>query len=95
MGGIALSTVAFSTVFAFEKKETHDVPQSALDPQNFKKFKIQNITVVNHNTKIYTFALDSAQSLNLPVASAIVLKAIINGEEGMYIHFCSFCKIPK
>jgi len=54
----------------------------ALDPNNFKQFKLKQIETVNHNTKIFRFALDSqSQELGLPVASCIVIKANI-GENG-------------
>lgn len=52
-----------------------------MDPKSFKPFKLAEIHPVNHNTKIFRFALDSPdQELGLPVASCIVTRTI--GEDG-------------
>jgi cytochrome-b5 reductase len=73
---LTASSLLFGT--SISAKET----QSALDPKQFKPFTLQEIYPQTHNTKIYRFALPSQdQELGLPVASCLVVKAQIGGEE--------------
>jgi cytochrome-b5 reductase len=49
---------------------------SPLDPEEWRSFTLKDAIEVSHNTKVYRFALpDSSSSLNLPVASCLVVKA--------------------
>jgi len=72
----AVGASFFCSKTAFARNET------ALDPNNFKKFQLVEIYPVSHNTKRYRFALeDEDQKLGLTVASCLVVKAPI-GENG-------------
>jgi len=74
LGGVSLS--AFAMVYA---KETSS---SALDPNNFKSFKLFEIYPITHNTNRYRFLLENeSQRLGLNVASCLVVKAPI-GDSG-------------
>jgi cytochrome-b5 reductase len=76
VAGVALATLALSAKFARAKDET------ALDPKNFKKFTLQEIYPISHNTRRYRFGLEHEdQKLGLNVASCLVVKAPI-GENG-------------
>jgi cytochrome-b5 reductase len=56
-------------------------PPSALDPNNWKSFKVKSVDDLTHNVKRFRFALpDSSQTVGLPVASCMVTRAPI-GEE--------------
>jgi cytochrome-b5 reductase len=50
-------------------------PVDALDPNEFKDFKLKEVIPINHNTKQFRFELPSGTTqLGLPTASAIITK---------------------
>lgn len=68
-----------------------DAPGSALDPKEWRSFKLMAKEVINHNTAIYRFELpDKEQVVGLPVASCLLTGANIgdvkdDGSKGMII----------
>lgn len=73
--GASLSLFALSTTLSAKEAP-------ALDPKNFTPFTLEEIYPQTHNTKIYRFALPSKdQELGLPVASCLVVKANVDGED--------------
>jgi len=56
-------------------------PPVALDPKEFKKFKCVAIEDLTHNTKKYTFELPNGAVPGLTVASLLMCKAVVDGEE--------------
>jgi len=53
-----------------------------LSKQQFKDFKLASIETVNHNTNLFTFELESQNdTIDLPTASCVVVKAPIDGED--------------
>jgi len=75
LAGVTLAAFTFSSKISKAKDET------ALDPNNFKSFKLREIYPVNHNTNRYRFELENEQKLGLTIASCLVVKAPI-GENG-------------
>lgn len=74
--GVTLAAFTFSSKISKAKDDT------ALDPNNFKSFKLREVYQVNHNTNRYRFDLENEQQkLGLTVASCLVVKAPI-GENG-------------
>ena len=53
----------------------------ALDPKEFKKFKCVGIEDLTHNTKRFTFELPNGAVPGLTVASLLMCKATVDGEE--------------
>jgi len=75
IASVALMALGFSKL-TLAKDET------ALDPNNFKKFQLLEIYPVSHNTNRYRFGLENEdQKLGLTVASCLVVKAPL-GENG-------------
>jgi hypothetical protein len=59
----------------------HSEENVALDPNNFKGFKLKRADQLTHDTKRYTFDLEREhQELGLTVASCLVVKADVDGE---------------
>ncbi|KAG0629793.1 hypothetical protein M758_1G130800 [Ceratodon purpureus] len=50
-------------------------PRTALNPNEFVKFKLAEVRDINHNTKVYRFAFNPQEALGLHVASCLVTKA--------------------
>jgi cytochrome-b5 reductase len=73
--------VSLFASFASFSKSSFAKGESALDPNNFKKFKLLEVYPVSHNTNRYRFGLENDQKLGLTVASCLVVKAPI-GENG-------------
>lgn len=85
LGG-ALGAGAVASAWMAPSAEAEKAPEqkpSALDPDNWKAFKLQSIdTGGPPNTNRYRFALeDSKQEVGLPVASCLVTRAAIGGEK--------------
>jgi len=56
--------------------------QTALDPQEYRKFQLKEKFIINHNTRIFRFALPNEEDiLGLPTGQHISLRATINGKE--------------
>jgi len=77
LGGVATASLGFawySKAFAAEKK-------LALNPDEWREFKLKERKKVSHNTSTYRFALQSPEhELDLPVASFIMVQQDL-GEE--------------
>jgi len=55
---------------------------SGLDPKSFNSLKLNYVVPYNHNTAYYVFALANPNAkLDLPVASYVLAKAVIDGKE--------------
>eukprot|EP01083_Nonionella_stella_P026235 72169_1 len=52
-----------------------------LSTGEFRSFPLLEVVELTHNTSRFRFALPSGQKLNLPVASCILVKAKIGGED--------------
>jgi len=77
VSGIGVAAFAFTTYTTSMAKE-----EVALDPNNFKSFKLLEVYPVTHNTNLFRFELPKRdQTLGLDVASCLVVKAPI-GEGG-------------
>ncbi|KAF2077777.1 hypothetical protein CYY_000898 [Polysphondylium violaceum] len=64
------------------EKKTEGSPQIALDPQEYRKFQLKEKFIINHNTRIFRFALpNESDILGLPTGQHISLRATINGKE--------------
>jgi cytochrome-b5 reductase len=72
----ASSQQALSTNVALAE-ECKDTQKSALNPNEWVKFKLQETHAVNHNTKLFRFKFDSEEALGLHVASCLLTKAAI------------------
>jgi len=67
--GLVLLIVVVGAVFFLTK------PKVALSPTEFRPFKLSKIEVLNHDTRRYTFALQTPQTvLGLPIGQHITLK---------------------
>ncbi|XP_010520587.1 PREDICTED: NADH-cytochrome b5 reductase-like protein [Tarenaya hassleriana] len=56
-----------------EKEETG--PKTALKPDKWNEFKLQDTARVSHNTQLFRFSFDPSAKLGLEVASCIVTRA--------------------
>jgi len=81
--GASMGLVVGSGVgtYFFTKKLFATEKSVALDANQFKSFKLEEIYPISHNTRRYRFGLSEDQELGLPVASCLVVKAPI-GEDG-------------
>lgn len=68
-----------SSLFLHNKVSAQEKP-SALDPNQFKDFRLQKVIPVNHNTKIFRFELPEGHVLGTFTASCVVVKAEIDGK---------------
>lgn len=78
--GIAVVGLA---AFFFARPQKKSSPPRALgsDPQKYTPFKLSAVEKVSHDTRIFTFALQSAQHvLGLPIGKHVVIRANVNGE---------------
>ena len=66
-----------STVSSAESSE------KVLNPSTFRKFKLLNVTTVNHNTKILRFEIPNEKSIELPIGRHISVRADIDGMKVM------------
>ncbi|EAL64774.1 NADH-cytochrome b5 reductase [Dictyostelium discoideum AX4] len=56
--------------------------EKALDPQEYRKFQLKEKFIVNHNTRIFRFALPNEDDiLGLPIGQHISLRAVVGGKE--------------
>ena len=80
-GAAAGSTVNASSVGVSAREALANTPPSpALDPKEFRSFKLVHKEQLTHDTARYTFALPRASDeLGLPVASCLVVQAEIDG----------------
>lgn len=79
-GAAAAAAAALgAAAYASQARESHceSAKEPALNPKDFVSFKLQHVEVLNHNTKVYRFALEPGQRLGLTVASCLVTKAPI------------------
>ena len=67
---VASAAIASSLYFSTLKMKK----PAALDPTEFRPFKVESTTDISHDTKRIRFKLNSGQSLGLPVASCVVAK---------------------
>ncbi|XP_024538192.1 NADH-cytochrome b5 reductase-like protein isoform X1 [Selaginella moellendorffii] len=74
-GAAILAAVA--TIYSTWKSETarSDAGDFALDPNEWRKFRLLEAKPVTHNTRRYRFALDDDAQLGLNVASCLLTKA--------------------
>eukprot|EP00271_Cylindrocystis_brebissonii_P016899 TRINITY_DN4186_c0_g1_i1.p1 TRINITY_DN4186_c0_g1~~TRINITY_DN4186_c0_g1_i1.p1 ORF type:complete len:368 (-),score=57.03 TRINITY_DN4186_c0_g1_i1:361-1464(-) len=78
------TAVAFSSAAASSETAPQEVP-SALDPNEFRKFKLQEAIKVSHNSSIYRFSIDPEATVGLHVASCLVTRAPIGDDGAMVI----------
>ncbi|GAM25523.1 hypothetical protein SAMD00019534_086980 [Acytostelium subglobosum LB1] len=58
------------------------VPKVALNPNEYQQFPLKEKIIVNHNTRIFRFALPSSTDvLGLPTGQHISVRAVIDGKE--------------
>lgn len=80
--GAAAGTLLYYTTKQNENTAFAKQGEPALNPNSWKKFYIDSIEGVSHNTKIFHFKLETPDTpLGMPVASCILTKAPI-GENG-------------
>jgi len=84
--GIAVAIAGFG-IMAFglaylsnESQAKENESNVALNPKEFIAFTLKEVFPVNHNTKIFRFALPDNKTLGLPVASCIMIK-VPNGDK--------------
>ncbi|RKP09778.1 hypothetical protein THASP1DRAFT_13815 [Thamnocephalis sphaerospora] len=75
------------TAKAAEAPKEAKAPSSALNPKDFKPFKLAEVNDISHNTRHLRFELDSPeQTFGLKVASCVVARLpAAEGQEGDYI----------
>ena len=81
----ATSKLLFKSFPLFRKHNQLSIVRKmsyALSPSEFRSFKVQSVSVINHNTKRirFQFPTENSQS-GLTVASCLVTKAQINNED--------------
>ncbi|KAI9506670.1 hypothetical protein GGI25_005331 [Coemansia spiralis] len=54
---------------------------SALDPKQFVGFKLKDVVPINHDTKMFRFALEPNQNLGLNITSCLLVKAKVGNDE--------------
>ncbi|KAI8372745.1 uncharacterized protein BYT42DRAFT_577860 [Radiomyces spectabilis] len=67
-----------ATAAAADKKEA----QRAFDPKEFRAYKLQTVEPINHNTKLFRFALPENTVADLPVASCVITRYPITKKDG-------------
>jgi len=65
----------------FRTSSAEEIP-TALNPNDFVPFKLKEKTIINHDTRLFRFALGPNQKLGLPVASCIVTRCNTPGPDG-------------
>jgi cytochrome-b5 reductase len=77
MVGFILTNLVFPLLIQADAQSA-----AGLDPKEFKKFKLREVVPINYNSSVFRFDLEHKdQELGLTVASAIVVRAKIDGEE--------------
>lgn len=92
---------AMSERHSFFAKEQESPQDPLLSPNAFKSFTLEEVVPVNHNTKIFRFALPLDRSLDLPLTSCVVVG--FTDSEGKVVVRCrlfsqlylNFLLIPK
>ncbi|ONK66512.1 uncharacterized protein A4U43_C06F8960 [Asparagus officinalis] len=81
-GGIALYYCSSqnSTVSYLDAQSEQTAGKTALNPDKWLEFKLQETARVSHNTKLYRFTFDPSVDLGLYVASCILTRVPIGGE---------------
>jgi len=81
---VAGSLFVYNTAEAKEEKTDTSGPKKALNPAEFKPFKVTEVEDYNYNSKLIRFELKDDEILGLDVASALVVRAPI-GEDGKQV----------
>jgi len=80
-GGLVGLVAGAGIAWWFSARQSKAEEKTALNPKEFVQFPLEKKTQVTSNTAIYRFTLpSSSQTLNLPVASFIVVQADVPGE---------------
>jgi len=81
---VAGSLFVYNTAEAKEEKTETSGLKKALNPAEFKPFKVTEVEDYNYNSKLIRFELKDDEILGLDVASALVVRAPI-GEDGKQV----------
>ncbi|EGC38825.1 hypothetical protein DICPUDRAFT_91353 [Dictyostelium purpureum] len=85
VGTIVLAGVVYVFMSSSNKgdeKKSNETGSVALDPNEYKKFQLKEKFIVNHNTRIFRFALPNENDiLGLPIGQHISLRAVVGGKE--------------
>jgi len=74
--GVIVVTAAIITKFLYSKREP------ALNPKEYKKFKLSEKKIINHNTRLFRFDLPHPRDvLGLPIGQHLSVKATSDGKE--------------
>jgi cytochrome-b5 reductase len=79
---VAVATGVIAAKILLKRSPPAKIKEPALNPKEYRKFKLQARTEINHNTRLYRFALPNPDDvLGLPIGQHLSLKAIVDGKE--------------
>lgn len=79
---VAAVTAALAAKFLLKPNPPKKVIIPALNPKEYKKFKLAERREINHNTRLYRFALENPDDLlGLPIGQHMSVKAVVDGKE--------------
>lgn len=79
---VAVATAFLGAKFLLKREPPKKVKEPALNPKEYKKFKLRSRTEINHNTRLFRFDLPNPDDvLGLPIGQHLSLKATVDGKE--------------
>jgi len=79
---VALATAFLGAKFLLKRSAPEKLKEPALNPKEYKKFKLRSRTEINHNTRLFRFDLPNPDDLlGLPIGQHLSLKATVDGKE--------------
>jgi len=79
---VAVVTAAIAAKLLLKPNPPKKIKEPALNPKEYRKFKLRSRTEINHNTRLFRFALPNEDDvLGLPIGQHLSLKATVDGKE--------------
>jgi len=79
---VAVATALLAAKILLKPNPPKKLKEPALNPKEYRKFKLRTRTEINHNTRLFRFDLPHEDDvLGLPIGQHLSLKAIVDGKE--------------
>jgi len=79
---VAIATAILGAKFLLKREPPKKIKEPALNPKEYRKFKLHSRTEINHNTRLFRFNLPNPDDvLGLPIGQHLSLKATVDGKE--------------